>query len=143
MSDAHARAAAETAAIEMLRDLVGPDYSDTTLRVATDHLLSFHRSMRPTTHTVSDALRRLLEVAKSDTGQSARVARFLMAWWNGDDLGHFPIADLFGVDAAIASDITLIVLWLGSQPAAVYPDAFGRRSDMQDVIERWGALKPA
>ena len=63
----------------MLRDLIGKDFSDTTLRVATDHLLSFHRSMRPTEATVSDALHRLIEIAKSDTGQSARVARFLMA----------------------------------------------------------------
>ena len=66
-----------------------------------------------------------------------------MAWWNGDELGHFPIADLFGVDHAISADIALIVTWLGSQPAAVCPDAFGCRDDIQDIVERWARLKAA
>ena len=51
------------------------------------------------------ALKRLLDLARSDTGQSARVARFLMAWWNGPDLGDFPIADLFGLDRNVAGDM--------------------------------------
>jgi len=38
------REAAEKRATEMLRDLIGPNYSDTTHRVATDHLLSFART---------------------------------------------------------------------------------------------------
>ena len=42
------RAEAEDAARELLRDLIGPDYSDTTLRVCADHLLSFRR--HPKTH---------------------------------------------------------------------------------------------
>lgn len=37
------RQAAQDAAHEMLRDLIGEDYSDTAHRVATDHLLAFHR----------------------------------------------------------------------------------------------------
>lgn len=48
------------------------------------------------------ALTRLIPIAMSDTGQSKRVADFLMAWWNGPDLGHFQIADMFGLDVAIA-----------------------------------------
>src|SRR3546814_2400694 len=51
----------------------------------------------------------------SDTGQSRRVANFLLAWWNGEDCGHFPLADLFGVDATIATHITTIVGFLGQQ----------------------------
>ena len=93
------RAEAEDAARELLRDLIGTDYSDTTLRVCADHLLSFRR--HPKTHAEQPptaALDRLFAIAKSDTGQSARVANFLLAWWNGVDLGHFPIADLFGLD---------------------------------------------
>jgi hypothetical protein len=31
------------------------------------------------------ALTRLIPIAMSDTGQSKRVADFLMAWWNGPD----------------------------------------------------------
>ena len=96
MLDAGTRKAAEDAAAELLRDTIGTDYSDTTLRVTTDHLLSFHRAQsRITNAKAEQAVDRLFEIASSDTGQSARVARFLMAWWNGTDLGDFPIADLF------------------------------------------------
>src|SRR3546814_4263907 len=56
-----------------------------------------------------NALDRLIAIARSDTGQSRRVANFLLAWWNSEDCGHFPIADLFGVDATIATHITTIV----------------------------------
>lgn len=106
-----------------------------------DHLLAFHRAQsRVTSDRAEDAVGRLFEIAGSDTGQSARVARFLMAWWNGTDLGDFPIADLFGLDTAIADDIATVVTWLGSQPGAIYAAAFGRRSDMEALIDRSGVL---
>lgn len=144
MLDQAMRTAAENAAAEMLRDLVGAEFSDTMLRVAADHMLSFHRVQpRITDAMTRAALARLFDVAASDTGQSARVARFLIAWWNGPDLGDFPIADLFGVDTAIADDISIVITWLGRHPGAVYADAFGRRDDMQRLIERWGAVEPA
>lgn len=66
-----------------------------------------------------------------------------MAEWNGGDLGHFPIEDLFSLDTAVADDITLILTWLGAHPGAVYANAFGRRGEMEQIIERWGALKAA
>lgn len=59
------------------------------------------------------ALTRLTPIAMSDTGQSKRVADFLMAWWNGRDLGHFQLADIFGLDVAIANDITNVIGFLG------------------------------
>src|SRR3546814_2603563 len=71
-----------------------------------------------------NALDRLIAIARSDTGQSRRVANLLLAWWNGEDCGHFPIADLFGVDATIATHITTIVGFLGQHEGAIYPDAF-------------------
>lgn len=132
------RAEAEDAARELLRDLVGPDYSDTTLRVCADHLLSFRR--HPKTHAEQPpvaALDRLFALAKSDTGQSARVANFLLAWWNGTDLGHFPIADLFGLDRSVADDITSVVRYLGRHPGAVYADSLGYRGDVMDLLHRW------
>jgi hypothetical protein len=52
------------------------------------------------------ALTRLIPIAMSDTGQSKRVADFLMAWWNGPDLGHFQIADIFGLDVVMANDMS-------------------------------------
>lgn len=74
---------------------------------------------------VKAALDRLIDVARSDTGQSARVANFLLAWWDGDEWGHFPIADLFGVDRSIAADMATIFAFLGQHPGAIYAYAFG------------------
>ena len=68
-----------------------------------------------------NALDRLIAIARSDTGQSRRVANFLLAWWNGEDCGHFPIADLFGVDATIATHITTIVGFSASMKARSIP----------------------
>jgi hypothetical protein len=45
---------------------------------------------------VGAAIGRLVDVARSDTDNPG-AANFLLAWWNGDDWGYFPIADLFGV----------------------------------------------
>ena len=84
-----------------------------------------------------NALDRLIEIARSDTGQARRVANFLLAWWNGDDCGHFPIADLFGVDATIATHMTTIIGFLGQHEGAIYPDAFGRKAEMIELVRRW------
>ena len=83
------------------------------------------------------ALDRLIQIAGSDTGQARRVANFLLAWWNGPDLGDFPIADIFGLDAALGHDIATLIGFLAGQPAAVYPDAFGRREDLTALVARW------
>lgn len=34
------------------------------------------------------ALERLITIAQRDTGQSRRVADFLLAWWNAGQCGH-------------------------------------------------------
>src|SRR3546814_6667901 len=52
---------------------------------------------------------RLLAIAMpptraAETGASWKVADFLLAWWNGDECGHFPIIHLCNVDAVIAED---------------------------------------
>ena len=84
------------------------------------------------------ALTRLIPIAMSDTGQSKRVADFLMAWWNGPDLGHFQIADIFGLDVAIANDITTVIGFLGQNDrGAVYIDSLGVAEEMQDIIALW------
>src|SRR3546814_3903109 len=43
---------------------------------------------------VGEAIGRLLAIARSDTGQAARVADFLLAWWDGGTNGHFPLLHL-------------------------------------------------
>lgn len=84
------------------------------------------------------ALTRLIPIAMSNTGQARRVADFLMAWWNGPELGHFQIADLFGLDLGTANDITTIIGFLGQNDrGAVYIDSLGFAEEMQDIIALW------
>lgn len=63
---------------------------------------------------VGEAITRLIVVAGSDTGQSARVADFLLAWWNGDDSGHFPILHLCNCDATISEDMLMVISGAGA-----------------------------
>lgn len=86
---------------------------------------------------VQAALERLIDLARSDTGQARRAANFLLAWWDGGTWGHFPITDLFGVDRAIAADMATVFSFLGQHGGAVYADAFGFREAMADLVERW------
>lgn len=88
--------------------------------------------------SVRAALTQLIPIAMSDTGQPRRVANFLMARWNGPDLGHFDVADMFGLDVAIASDITSVIGFLGQNDrGAVYIDSLGFAEEMQDIIAHW------
>jgi hypothetical protein len=88
--------------------------------------------------TARAALARLIPLAMTDTGQARRVANFLMAWWNGPDLGHFEIADLFGLDVAVANDITSVIGFLGQNDrGAVYIGSLGFAEEMQDIIALW------
>lgn len=86
---------------------------------------------------VKAAIERLIDLARSDTGQSLRAANFLLAWWNGDDCGQFPLSDLFSVDRPVAADMTTVFAFLGQHAGAVYPDAFGYREVMVELVERW------
>jgi ParB family chromosome partitioning protein len=52
-----------------------------------------------------EALAQLLAVARRDTGQSRRVADFLLAWHNAQENGGWDPADLWAVDAKIADEM--------------------------------------
>ncbi|EMR4172349.1 ParB/RepB/Spo0J family partition protein, partial [Pseudomonas aeruginosa] len=71
----------------------------------------------------NDALARLINVAQRDTGQSKRVADFLLSWWNATSCGGFDLTDFWSVDAEIADDM-LVVIGLIRQTRA-YPDTLG------------------
>lgn len=86
---------------------------------------------------VRAAVDRLFDLASSDTGQAGRVANFLLAWHNGADWGGFDLADLFGVDRAIAADMATIFTFLGQYPSGIYPDAFGYGDDIVPILQRW------
>jgi hypothetical protein len=82
-----------------------------------------------------EAFERLLRIAHSDTGQSRRVADFILAWWNADSLGGFDLADLFAVDKAIARDMTSVFAWLASRAEAGYPVDY--RAQIEEIIQLW------
>jgi len=66
------------------------------------------------------ALNRLIEIAKRDTGQSARVANFLLAWWNATSCGGFDLADLWSVDKEIYDDMSSVIALV--RRSRSYPD---------------------
>lgn len=85
--------------------------------------------------TTRAAFERLLTISLSDTGQSRRVAGFILAWWNAMDLGGFDIADLFAVDEAIARDMATVFAYVAGRPVAEYPEAY--RAEIEAVIRQW------
>lgn len=81
------------------------------------------------------ALVRLIKVAESDTGQSRRVAGFLLAWWNATDCGGFDLTDLWAVDSEIAADM-VTVFGLVSRLHS-YPDALGFKAQLEAIVRAW------
>jgi hypothetical protein len=81
------------------------------------------------------ALRRLIAIARSDTGQSRRVANFLLAWWNAETCGGFDLTDLWSLDDEVGEDITTIVKFVSRNNW--YPDKFVPRADIMCVIRVW------
>ena len=81
------------------------------------------------------ALGRLLTIARSNTGQSYTVANFLLAWWNAKDCGGWNLADLWGVDSAIASDMVAVVGFISRN--SEYPDAYGLGGECEALVAQW------
>lgn len=86
---------------------------------------------------VEEALVRLFELARHDSGQSRIAADFLLAWWNAQYHGGFDIAGLFSLDGAVARDIATVVAHLSRCSSAVHADAFGHGDEMLALIARW------
>ena len=82
-----------------------------------------------------EALGRLCQIAKRDTGQSRRVANFLLAWHNADDNGGWDPTELWGVDRAIAEDI-LAVLKLANDSLR-YPGDLGFEPEIKAIWRLW------
>lgn len=81
------------------------------------------------------ALERLIEIAKRDTGQSRRVANFLLAWWNAENCGSFDLTDLWGVDDAIAADMVTVFAFIARGYS--YPDKLGYEDDFKSIVGAW------
>lgn len=81
------------------------------------------------------ALLRLLDIAARDTGQSRRVADFLLAWWNAATCGAFDLTTLWGVDDAIAADMVATFALVAH--CQHYPDTLGYGPHFARVIAAW------
>jgi hypothetical protein len=86
------------------------------------------------------AIERLIRIAQSDTGQSRRVANFLLAWWNADECGGFDLTDMWNVDSAIADDMVTVFALLANLKS--YPDTLGYGEEFGRIVAEWrSALK--
>lgn len=81
------------------------------------------------------ALGRLVKIARSDTGQSRKVADFLLAWWNAADCGGFDLFHLCNVDTEIADDMLAVCRII--QRTHCYPDTLGFRADFEQMVADW------
>lgn len=79
------------------------------------------------------AFERLLKIGRGDTGQSRKVANFILAWWNADTHGGFDLTELFGVDEVIAADMATVFVCLSRNPVTFYPEEC--RSQIEQIIK--------
>jgi len=87
------------------------------------------------TEAEREALEVLIEIAKGSSGQSKRVADFLLAWWNAEQCGGFDLTDTWAVDGYIARAMCVIFLFVSG--VREYPDGLGYRDDFVFISKRW------
>lgn len=85
--------------------------------------------------TAAAALRRLLDLARGDTGQCGKVANFLLAWWNARNCGGWDLTDLWAVDDAIAGDMLSVAAFIAANPE--YPTSYGLGAEFEALVARW------
>jgi hypothetical protein len=78
------------------------------------------------------ALERLLKIAAADTGQSRRVADFLLAWWNAGSCGRFDLTTMW---TRIVVDMVTVFGWVGHNQH--YPDTLGYGAEFEAVVRAW------
>jgi len=86
------------------------------------------------------ALLRLVAIAKADTGQSKRVADFLLAWWNAASCGGFDLTDLWAVAAEIADDMVTVINLI--RRVRAYPDTLSSEThaEFKALVKLWRPL---
>jgi hypothetical protein len=90
-----------------------------------------------TTLTVEEraALERLIGHAQRDSGQSRRVADFLLAWWNAGSCGGFDLTTLWGLDDEIATDTVTLFGFIARH--SIYPDGLGYEKEFEGIVQAW------
>ena len=87
------------------------------------------------------ALERLIQIALGNTGQSSKVANFLLAWWNAEECGGFDLTDLWRVDTAIAADMVTVFGMVAERNH--YPDTLGYGAGFEKLVASWRSLHRA
>ena len=85
----------------------------------------------------AQAFARLLEIADHDTGQAARVRRFIAASFNGNRFA-FDLFDLRAMDVEISNDVLACMdalRWARADLYKLVPDGLER---VQSLIVDWG-----
>jgi hypothetical protein len=81
------------------------------------------------------AIRNLIRIAESDTGQSRRCASFLLSWWNAAECGGFDLTDLWGVDTQVASNMLTVIRMIARVQS--YPDTLGFEREFDGLVRLW------
>lgn len=82
-----------------------------------------------------EALERLLAIAQQGTGQSRRVADFLLAWWNAGQCGGFDFTSMWACDSPIVSDMARVFAYIGHNRH--YPDSLGYGRRFESIVREW------
>jgi hypothetical protein len=90
---------------------------------------------RPDQQAVWAACERLMQIARLDTGQSRRVANFLLASHNAEKNGGWDAVDLRNIDDAIARRDAVILGMVRKSHS--YPDDLGFADKIQAVWRTW------
>lgn len=89
----------------------------------------------------ADALERLLTLAENrDSGQVARIARFIGGCWNGHR--HFDLFELRAVDESISDDMLAVLdalRWARADIGRMVTDGERR---IQSMLQLWGMYGP-
>jgi hypothetical protein len=85
--------------------------------------------------TAQRALGRLISIASRDTGQSRRVADFLLSWHNAAENGGWDPTDLWNVDDEIADDMLAVLQFV--RECHCYPGELGFKKEIEAIWEAW------
>jgi len=83
------------------------------------------------------AVRRLIAIAKTDSGQGNHAANFLLAWWNASECRGFDLTEIWAVDASIVSDMLIVFGMIGR--VQEYPTDLDPTldPDFRAIVRRW------
>lgn len=82
------------------------------------------------------ALERLIAIAFRDTGQSKKVADFLLGWWCAEECGGWDVTDLWAVDVEIKDDMVTVLAFIIEHPG-IYPNDIGFKRHFHQIIRNW------